>query len=140
MTFKWDKVETKRKSVVGTRSIQQVVDDVARLIPEIGGNANEPVGSGEAYTRESDPDKVLDHAAAAYQRGDLAKAKEIYAYLDEGIGERSRDGNVRKSSAVAGFSLDAAPDAQAAHLKHKKQSGGGRGKKSSLSRRWRGGG
>ena len=128
MTFKWDKVETKRKRVVGTRSIQQVVDDVARLIPEIGGNSSEPVGSGEAYTRESDPDKVLDHAAAAYQRGDLAKAKEIYAYLDEGIGERSRDGNVRKSSAVAGFSLDAAPDAQAAHLKHKKQFGGGRGK------------
>ena len=125
MTFNWEKIETKRKRVVGTRSIQQVVDDVARLIPEIGGgrSSDEKVGEGEAYMRESDPDKVLDHAAAAYQRGDLEKAKEIYAYIEQGGGTDHRDGNVRKSSAVAGFSLDSTHDAYAADLRKKKVRG-----------------
>ena len=41
MTFNWEKIETKRKRVVGTSSIQQVVDDVARLIPEIGGGRDQ---------------------------------------------------------------------------------------------------
>ena len=73
--------------------------------------------------RESDPDKVLDHAAAAYQRGDLDKAKEIYAYIEQGGGSEHRDGNVRKSSAVAGFSLDSTHDAYAADLRKKKVRG-----------------
>ena len=73
--------------------------------------------------RESDPDKVLDHAAAAYQRGDLEKAKEIYAYIEQGGGTEHRDGNVRKSSAVAGFSLDSTHDAYAADLRKKKVRG-----------------
>ena len=125
MTFNWEKIETKRKRVVGTRSIQQVVDDVARLIPEIGGGrgSDEKVGEGEAYMNETDPDKVLDHAAAAYQRGDLDKAKEIYAYIEQGGGSEHRDGNVRKSSAVAGFSLDSTHDAYAADLRKKKVRG-----------------
>ena len=125
MTFNWEKIETKRKRVVGTQSIQQVVDDVARLIPEIGGgrSSDEKVGEGEAYMNETDPDKVLDHAAAAYQRGDLEKAKEIYAYIEQGGGSEHRDGNVRKSSAVAGFSLDSTHDAYAADLRKKKVRG-----------------
>ena len=73
--------------------------------------SDEKVGEGEAYMNETDPDKVLDHAAAAYQRGDLEKAKEIYAYIEQGGGTEHRDGNVRKSSAVAGFSLDSTHDA-----------------------------
>mgnify|MGYP003320886129 CR=1 FL=1 len=58
--------------------------------------------------------------AAAYQRGDLEKAKEIYAYIEQGGGSEHRDGNVRKSSAVAGFSLDSTHDAYAADLRKKK--------------------
>ena len=50
MTFNWEKIETKRKRVVGTRSIQQVVDDVARLIPEIGGGRS-PVMRRSARAR-----------------------------------------------------------------------------------------
>ena len=50
---------------VGQKTIHAVVDDLAKLVPELGDAAFGDMGAGDAYLHEPDRDKVLDHAAAA---------------------------------------------------------------------------
>lgn len=123
-TFRWAAVERKRQKLVGQRTIQAVVDDIARLVPEIGGGSTGGAGEGDAYLHETDADKVLDHAAAAYKNGDMRQAKKIYDYHAGGGGAtNSNDSAVRKSTSVSAMTLDSTKEAAREGLRRKKERG-----------------
>ena len=65
--MRWAANERKRQRLVQQRTVQQVVADIAKLVPELGGGAAPRPGEGEYYLHEPDGDKV-DAAAAANLR------------------------------------------------------------------------
>ena len=92
--MRWAANERKRQRLVQQRTVQQVVADIAKLVPELGGGAAPRPGEGEYYLHEPDGDKVMDHAAMAYRNGDMDQARRIYDYHARGDQESVFQGDV----------------------------------------------
>ncbi|KAK7248055.1 hypothetical protein SO694_00087134 [Aureococcus anophagefferens] len=119
-TVRWAANERRRQRLVQQRTVQQVVADIAKLVPELGGGAAPRPGEGDYYRHEPDGDKVMDHAAMAYRNGDMDQARRIYDYHARGDQESVFQGDVvRKNVAVAGLAMDGTDAAAAANLRRK---------------------
>ncbi|KAH8053559.1 hypothetical protein JL722_9402 [Aureococcus anophagefferens] len=119
-TVRWAANERRRQRLVQQRTVQQVVADIAKLVPELGGGAAPRPGAGDSYMHEPDGDKVMDHAAMAYRNGDMDQARRIYDYHARGDQESVFQGDVvRKNVAVAGLAMDGTDAAAAANLRRK---------------------
>ena len=119
-TMRWAANERRRQRLVQQRTVQQVVADIAKLIPELGDASAPRQGDGDYYKHETDGDKVLDHAAAAYRNGDFDQARKIYDYHARGDQAQVYTGEVvRKNNAVAGLAMDSTDAAAAAGLRRK---------------------
>ncbi|KAJ1449762.1 hypothetical protein M885DRAFT_622280 [Pelagophyceae sp. CCMP2097] len=118
-TVRWAHVEREKARGAAGRTIQQVVSEVAKLIPEMGRGGAVDARPTEAYLRETDPDRLLEMAAEAYRRGDYDRAKAIYAYHKSGGCAPARDGALYQNPAMLDLALDSKPAAAAANLSRK---------------------